>query len=560
MQRLPRYFLPAALLVCFVFGGWLRIDHIVAQVLSDDEWHPVHQLIYYSPGHIAGTFGNADYSIPLVLFYWLEMKWFGVSELTLRMPMIVAGLATMIAMPLALRNRFVPSVVIIFAALLALSPFVISYARIGRSYAVTLLGVYLAYWCFERTLQAIREGISFPRSAFAYAVLCGLMVWTHPIAGPMLVAPLFALWLTNWRRHGIEWQPLIQITLITGLTMSLAVLPPLLGDPQALAGKSGLDQITLETAYGALFLWFGTGSPAVVAISLLFVAAGAPVVLRALPIARWATIGLLLTAAALLISKPWWVDRPLAFARYLLPAVPLLLLMVSAGIVRLSDALLDAVGLATARPVYNLAFAAPFILFSWYVSPMPEILASSSSYTQNSYYQYDYRKESNPVRIGMGAMPQSNFWQMLAAAPPQSITVAVAPFHYATYDWPAPLWERDSHQRIIPAYIWGTCEDTVHGEVPPDARFRFRNGAHMKSRAMLLEKQVDYLAYYRRPVGEGYHPPLPKCEAWMRQYYGPPSYEDQALVVWRIRQEVPTAITKKRNNNRGQSAPAQTGK
>ena len=95
------------LLLALAVGAFLRLDQVVAQVLVGDEWHPVHQLTYYSPRHIISSFGNADYSIPLVLFYWLQMKWHGVSELTLRLPMIVAGVLTLIALPMGLPKWFV---------------------------------------------------------------------------------------------------------------------------------------------------------------------------------------------------------------------------------------------------------------------------------------------------------------------------------------------------------------------------------------------------------------------------------------------------------------------
>ncbi len=541
--RNPRkLFLTIAFFAAIAVGAFLRLSQITAQVLVGDEWHPVHQLTYYSLKHIATSFGNADYSIPLVLYYWPQMKHFGVSELSLRLPMIVAGLLTLIAFPLALRNRIDDRTVAIFALLLAISPFVISYSRIGRPYAITLLGIFAAFWCLERALR--ERGVAWKYAA-AYATLCGAVVWAHAICGPMLVAPLIALWWVRFGGSGLAWRPLIGLTALTGATMALAVLPPLLGDPAALAGKSGVDSITLETVYGAMFLWFGTGSTWVLAICTLFAVIGGPVIWRATPIVRWTTLGVALTVLALLLTRPWWVDRPLAFGRYLLPVVPLLLLATAAGIIRAADSVQRLIvrgdgdtggidsGAGALAP--TLFIALPFLAACWATSPLPEIIERPNSYTQDSYFQYDYRKERNPIRSGQPTLPASPFWASLASSPPGSLKIAVAPFRYSTHEWPSALWERDSRQRVVPAYLWGACEATRHGEVPPDARFRFRNAAHLKSRDDLIAQGIDYLGYYLTPAREGLSPPLPHCEAWVRAHYGPPDHEDASLLVWKIR-------------------------
>jgi hypothetical protein len=135
----------------------------------------------------------------------------------------------------------------------------------------------------------------------------------------------------------------------------------------------------------------------------------------------------------------------------------------------------------------------------------------------------------------MATMPVSPFWARLSSASPGSLTVAVAPFDYATYDWPAPLWERASRQRVIPAFLWGACKEYGAGEVPPDARFHFRNGVHLKDKSNIVARGVDYLAYYRPEPRPGNMTPLPQCEAWVREHYGPPDYEDDTLMVWRLR-------------------------
>jgi hypothetical protein len=114
------------------------------------------------------------------------------------------------------------------------------------------------------------------------------------------------------------------------------------------------------------------------------------------------------------------------------------------------------------RRAWSTAFL--LLLLGWArSSPYLELCAVELVYAQHSCFQYDYRKPMNPVRLGWSPFPMSQFWSTLASAPAGTLTVAVAPFRYSTYQWFAPLWERASGQRVIPAYLWGTCEASRHG-------------------------------------------------------------------------------------------------
>ena len=531
--RAPRRIVLAlAIAAVLALAAFLRLDQITAQVLQGDEWHLVHQLIYYRPAQFVASLGYADFSIPLALLDWVVMQRVSLSELSLRLPMIVAGVLTPVVLPLGLRGRIGDRELILFALLLAISPFLISYSRIARPYALTLLAVYLAYGLFERATDGM--GVRW-MPALGYGALCGLGVWLHVVAAPMLLAPVLARGWSEWRSDRPNWRPLAVAAACACLAIAAAVLPPLLLDPEALRRKIGVDSVTLDTVFGASFLWFGTGSTAVVGACVALALAGWTRVWRAVAFARWASLGLALTVLSLLAARPWWVDHPLAFARYLLPAVPLLLLAVSAGVVRIADRLCATVGRGRGPAAWTLAAAGSLVAALWLTSPTPEILRRPNSYAQDSYFQYDYREETNGARLGAEGISLSPFWATLAASPPGSLTIAVAPFRYATYEWPAAIWERESRQRVVPAYLWGTCVESRHGEVPPDRRFAFRNAVHLRDRAELARRGIDYLAYFRPKLRPGISAPLPECEAWVREHYGPPDYADDALLVWRIR-------------------------
>ena len=136
--------------VAMWLGAWLRLDQFLDQTLIDDEWHAVHQIMLSSPSRFMLSFGHADYSIPLTLLYWVQAQWFGLSEFGMRLPMMMAGLATVALFPLALRKELGDRTVIAFAFLLACSPVLIAFSRMARPYALTLLFSFCAYACLAR--------------------------------------------------------------------------------------------------------------------------------------------------------------------------------------------------------------------------------------------------------------------------------------------------------------------------------------------------------------------------------------------------------------------------
>ena len=522
-----------ALLLAALLGTWLRAQQWASQVLMGDEWHAIHQLVYYSPSAAARTFGYADHSIPLVLLAFFEMRWTAFNEALLRWPMLAAGVATLALLPWMWRKRLDDSTVILFAFLLACSSLLVCYARMGRPYALTLFLVYAAYALFARSTAhgTLRWG-----AALGYALLCGLAVWAHPITGPLLVAPLLA---TGWQRlrglgPHLPWPAFLGLCALTGAMMALAVMPPLILDSAALAKKSGVNSIGWDTVLGATHLWFGTGSTWLLAVVVALSFLGASAVLRALPEARWLLLGVALTVLALLFSRPWWIDKPAALARYLLPVVPILLLMLAAGSMRLANLLP-----APARTAGVLAIGATVLAAGVATSPLPEMLVRPNSYAQDYYFHYDYRRPLDPLHDGRAGQPDAVFWNNFAVIPPATLTFAVAPFQYSSHAWPVPVWERVSRQRVIPAFLWGACVPTRHGEVPPKARFALANAVHVIDRERLIAQGVDYLVYYMPGPILDSSPPVPQCESAVRSKYGDPDYEDAVFAAWRLNPAAP---------------------
>lgn len=68
------------LALAIIAGAWLRWYQLGIQVLLDDEWHAVHKVLNSDAAGIATTFGFADHSILLTLYYRLLALHGGLTE------------------------------------------------------------------------------------------------------------------------------------------------------------------------------------------------------------------------------------------------------------------------------------------------------------------------------------------------------------------------------------------------------------------------------------------------------------------------------------------------
>jgi len=242
-------------------GAYLRLDQFFDQVLIDDEWHAVHQVLQRSPAQMFLDFGWSDYSIPLGMLDWYESRWFGLSETGMRLPMLACGLATLVALPLFVARSTSRATAALFAYLLAVSPLLVIYSRMARPYAITLLLGWIAHAVYHRYHAAPRGEW---RTGTAYALAAPLAIWLHPIAAPFALAPL-AWGLLDLRRPGPRPRAdrvrrLAALALPTAALVAVLILPPLLTNPQSLIAKGGADTPSLATLVGAFYAWLGTPS------------------------------------------------------------------------------------------------------------------------------------------------------------------------------------------------------------------------------------------------------------------------------------------------------------
>jgi hypothetical protein len=517
----------AAVLVAFAVGTFLRVQQLRIQWLTDDEWHAVERL-QTTEGYRAlfGSFGIADFSIPLALLYRAVAQTIGLGEFLMRLPMLVCGLLTLVLGTLWAWRRLSPGVAAFFAAFLAVSPLLVNYSRNARPYAITLLLDGVAILALARW-DAARS----PWPALAYAAASWLAIWLHQASAPFLLMPLVYLFVRDVARavRGGEWQRARQtfvLGLAVGAALAAVLVPPLASDPAALGTRTGQDLPQLATLVGALRVWTGTGSAIVVAGFVALAIAGAPVLWRALrPEATLWLVGLAATLAAVLVTRPAWSQHALTFARYLLPALPLLLLAAAAGSWRLVA--------AVPSPWLAAPAAAALALGALVGTPHAALLQRPNNFTLHSYHQFDYRHEGNPTRAYIDAIPTSPFWQRLATQPPGSLRVAVAGHGLESYYIGDVRWQPIHRQRLFNAELGGYCVAPMRGEGRASAGIRFANAVTLAEPGWARASGIDLLVWKKlhRSTTPDYVDLAP-CADRMRRDFGPPAFEDDQVMVF----------------------------
>ncbi|MES1243744.1 MAG: glycosyltransferase family 39 protein [Acidobacteriota bacterium] len=311
-------------------GSLLRLWNLRAQVLGDDELHLVRTALTQPVGTILVTYQKVDACIPLsALYAALVRSGVRLTELGVRLPELLAGLLLLVLAPLWADRRLGRGTAVAFAWLLAISPGLVLYSRIARPYMVVVLLSFGAVVAFEAWW---RDG-GWRRGA-AYAVLAALAFWFHPVAAPLVLSPLvFGAAASIRDRRRVPG--LAGVAAGTLLAFLVFFLPARESFLEVIRAKHREIALT-PRVFGALAeLQAGT---AVAALAGLFWLGAAFGLWRLWKEERRTAVftGLLVLGqlAGLLWISPLGLDEPLIFHRYILVALPWILLWTASALAR----------------------------------------------------------------------------------------------------------------------------------------------------------------------------------------------------------------------------------
>jgi hypothetical protein len=332
LPRRERRFLAFSLLGSIATGLVLRLWNLGGQVMGGDELHAVRAAAKRTLPAILTTYSPVDYSLPLTALYRLAMQAGAtLSEWGFRVPVLLCGCAALYVLPRLVMGKVDGVTAAIFGWLVAVSPVLVLYSRIARSYAPMLLAGLGAVFAFEAWWHRRKA-----RYAVLYFVLAGLAVWLHLGAGTLVVAPfLFALGDLAVSKEE-RWSRFCGL-MVTGVGLLLvfaAFLIPARSSLVALIARKHQDlQVPLATVGDVLVLQAGSIWRTVAVLFWLAALAGLGVLFRDRP--RIAAFTLTVAAghvAGLLVLSPLGLGNAVILDRYLLPVLPFVLLWLAYGL------------------------------------------------------------------------------------------------------------------------------------------------------------------------------------------------------------------------------------
>ncbi len=311
-------------------GGWLRFWQLGEMLIFADELHSLVIAAEKSYLWIATHFADSDACIPLTLYNKTLLETIGLTEWTMRLPSMLAGLAIL---PLAAYGawRFISfDTALLTTGVLSFSPYFVYLSREARPYPIISLmftGAILLVFAWRRTRKS--------RFLEGAAAICAVAAYFHPVVLPAVLVlgcyPLAVLLGRDRPKSG--WTRYIRSLVLFSALLLLMLGPPALSLFAGIIGKSAKGVADAGTAFTALPLVFSTpvAIPAVIWLALASI--GAASLYRRY---RLETIWIILLLAsqtlALHIAQPNLLEIPWVWLRYQVHLLPVFLLLCAAGL------------------------------------------------------------------------------------------------------------------------------------------------------------------------------------------------------------------------------------
>ncbi len=489
-------------LVPVAAGAAMRLWGLRGQVVWGDEEHAIRTALDWDLPKILTTYRVADNCIPWTAYLRLLMDaGHPLTELSLRMPSVVAGLLCLLLIPLAVAKAVDRRSALVLTWGLALSPALIYYSRIARPYAVVALLGFVALTCFWRFWEGTGRWAGRFGWAVGYGVAGATAAWFHPGAGPFVAAPLaFAAGdlalrrLPRARRARAAPAPAGEATPgLGGLFLAGALLAALVAAflvPAAnsffkiLRMKSNGKPIGLTTLRDVAQLLAGT--------PCLWIAIGAWTVAGAglawlwrerRRLALYTATPVAVLVVALLVLHPFAARVPVISGRYLVVALPILLLWMAHGLVQLWDG--RGGGRRTpARSKARLAgriVAATLVAALWATHPYaaePALRFGPFAGSEAAIELYLPSPRLSPEEV-----PEA--YRLIGREPGAGAVVAIDPFIYdATGPLDVALWSVYRRPVILAA----------RGSWPADPRLAFRTLKSVRPK-VLVESGARFVTF-----------------------------------------------------------------
>jgi hypothetical protein len=571
-----------ALAGVFALGAYLRLHGLAAQILLDDEWHNLIQVLGKNAVRVLTQFNPHDNaSLPLALYNLAVYHLFGWSEFTLRLPLILAGLLSLVGLPLLVRKNFNERVALIFASLLALSPFLIFYSRYARAYGLVMLLCFAAWFWFCAWLTTGKRPYA---AGFALAGI--LAVYSHPAALVAVAVPLMTV--LACKLPGRFWGPAaagrqsivpLKALLTLALVLTLLILPLMLQMFQVSDKLPwGKGVLTLDGVLTAATLLSGTVNLPLNILFFLLCALGFKWMFQHQPLLGW--MGLTTACAyvvVLLVSRPLGLDNGEVLLRYLIVLVPMVLLSAALGM----EGLLRRVQNWKNPGRCPAGLPVVVVLGCLYAAgPLPALRVSPNNFSNHAAFQGSYRRHTwssseagtvyPSLSIHTNQIPPFYFW----LAGQSNLTAIIEyPFEVCDFNNLFYYYQHFHQKRVIAGYCRNYkllgCDatpapepgsstaaagamlsaDTILSCVPDRTKLTFHNMVNILDLAAMNNSPAGVIVLHKyilalnpkagaaegtTPSGriQEYYRSVKLLRDPFQQAFGPPVYEDEQMVCF----------------------------
>src|ERR1700722_1778359 len=568
----------------FVVGAYLRLHLLSSQILLDDEWHSIRAATGKKFLEVLTGFDPVNNSsLPLNLYNLALYHTIGWSELTIRLPIIVAGLVSLIALPLQIKQVFNERVSIVFACLLAISPFLVFYSRYDRPYGLTTL------LCFSALLFS-QQWFSTGKLAYAAGfVVAGLLaIYTNllsivAVAMPFVAGVSFGL-LTRLKPPSVA-RPQIKVSFKTlfkvATIFALLLLPylwPVLQKSAQLPWASG--HLTLHTIMMAAILLSGNSNAILNVLFFVLVMAGFILLLR-----NHSLLGSIFLSticayvALLLVSRPLGMDEGAILLRYMIVVVPMSLAAVAVALDILLRRIQNLKWISRTPPIF-CGFALLACLFA--AGPLPALNVPPNNLGNHAFFQSSYEAKTwqntalqfvyPSFVIGRAEIPP--FYNWLGGQSNVSAIIEY-PFDLCSYNNLFYFYQHFHRKRILAGYcsdptvvgytfaplrndqgphcrVGKMDADEILSKVTDPSKLSFRNMIDVMDAASISSGPADFLVLHKDIMaqltvwGDSVRTPaydwilmhyrsVDRLQVLFQKELGQPVYEDAHMMCFQIR-------------------------
>jgi len=464
----------------------------------------------------------------------------GLSEVLMRIPMLVCGIASLVLLPLFVRTWVGKGESILLAWLLAVAPMHVYFSRYARPYGIALLlgftGVIAAFrwWSGESRRWAVLFGAGTLLATYFTLTMLPLIVL------PFVFFIAEGL-LRNKDSTARRWCEVKNLGLAIGLGAILLLAFPLVHDFENLSQKAKpATDLSWHSVRYALDYLFSADKASVLLVMGLFALVGVFRMARCAPRPLW-YLGFLalLQILFLLVARPALLSHPYILARYSIVLMAIALLLVSMGIGWV-EALLR-------RKFHRFPpglLAPPAALALLFYGPLMPLYAGPNNWTNHGLFQYQYEPELQRGWASGLVRSVPVFYLELGKQKPGNMRILEAPWYYEWGNNPYPVYQKFHKQWMAIGFVASPDRRERDDEYPlHDPRFRFRNFIDVGNEAEMRQRGVRYVVFHRNLAAEIPRPidkPRINVEPWIERYrsvHGNPVFEDPQIIVFDLEKQ-----------------------